>query len=52
MRKDLGIVLDEAKRNGARVPVATLVDSYYAQLQQRGGRRWDTSSIIEVLREG
>ena len=52
MRKDLGIVLDEAKRNGARVPVAALVDSYYAQLQQRGGRRWDTSSIIEALREG
>ena len=50
MRKDLGIVLDEAKRNGARLPVTALVDGYYAELQQSGGRRWDTSSLIEVLR--
>ncbi len=51
MRKDLGIVLDEAQRNGARVPVTALVDGYYAQLQQHGGGCWDTSSIIEVLRD-
>ena len=51
MRKDLGIVLDEAARNGARVPVTALVDGYYARLQEMGGRRWDTSSIIEVLRK-
>ncbi|MCC6709598.1 MAG: NAD(P)-dependent oxidoreductase [Gammaproteobacteria bacterium] len=51
MRKDLGIVLDEAARNGAEVPVTALVDGYYAQVQKLGGRRWDTSSIIEVLRK-
>ena len=51
MRKDLGIVLDQAARNGARVPVTALVDDYYAQVQQLGGQRWDTSSIIEVLRK-
>ena len=50
MRKDLGIVLDEASRNGAPLPVTALVDGFYAQLQQRGGNRLDTSSIIEVLR--
>jgi 3-hydroxyisobutyrate dehydrogenase-like beta-hydroxyacid dehydrogenase len=50
MRKDLGIVLDEATRNGAPLPVTALVDGFYAQLQQRGGNRLDTSSIIEVLR--
>ncbi|MET3383923.1 NAD(P)-dependent oxidoreductase [Variovorax paradoxus] len=46
MRKDLGLVLDEAKRNGARVPVTALVDQFYADVQQAGGRRWDTSSLI------
>ncbi|MBK8961020.1 MAG: NAD(P)-dependent oxidoreductase [Proteobacteria bacterium] len=51
MRKDLGIVLDEAARNGARVPVTALVDGYYAEVQKLGGRRWDTSSIIEALRK-
>ena len=51
MRKDLGIVLDEAARNGARVPVTALVDDYYAQVHKLGGQRWDTSSIIEVLRK-
>jgi 3-hydroxyisobutyrate dehydrogenase len=49
MRKDLGICLDEAKRNGARLPVTALVDQFYAQIQQRGGRRWDTSSLIHLL---
>ena len=50
MRKDLGLVLDEAKRNGARVPVTALVDQFYADVQQAGGARWDTSSLITRLR--
>ncbi len=50
MRKDLGLVLDEARRNGARLPVTALVDQFYADLQQMGGRRWDTSSLIKRLR--
>jgi 3-hydroxyisobutyrate dehydrogenase len=49
MRKDLGICLDEAKHNGARLPVAALVDQFYAQVQARGGGRWDTSSLIHLL---
>ncbi len=49
MRKDLAIVLDEARRNGARLPVAALVDQFYAQVQARGGSRWDTSSLIALL---
>jgi len=50
MRKDLGLVLDEAKRNGARLPVTALVDQFYADVQAMGGRRWDTSSLIRRLR--
>jgi 3-hydroxyisobutyrate dehydrogenase-like beta-hydroxyacid dehydrogenase len=50
MRKDLGLCLDEAKRNGARLPVTALVDQFYADVQQLGGRRWDTSSLIKRLR--
>lgn len=50
MRKDLGLVLDEAKRNGARLPVTALIDQFYADVQQMGGRRWDTSSLIKRLR--
>lgn len=50
MRKDLGLVMDEAKRNGARVPVTALVDQFYADVQQMGGARWDTSSLIKRLR--
>ncbi len=50
MRKDLGLVLDEAKRNGARLPVTALVDQFYADVQQMGGQRWDTSSLIRRLR--
>jgi 3-hydroxyisobutyrate dehydrogenase-like beta-hydroxyacid dehydrogenase len=46
MRKDLGIALAEARDNGARLPVAALVDQFYADVQQLGGRRWDTSSLI------
>jgi 3-hydroxyisobutyrate dehydrogenase-like beta-hydroxyacid dehydrogenase len=51
MRKDLSIVLDEARKNGARVPVAALVDQFYAQVQARGGNRWDTSSLVTLLRD-
>jgi 3-hydroxyisobutyrate dehydrogenase-like beta-hydroxyacid dehydrogenase len=50
MRKDLGLVLDEARRNGALLPVTALVDQFYADVQQAGGRRWDTSSLITRLR--
>ena len=50
MRKDLGLVIDEAKRNGARLPVTALVDQFYADVQKLGGSRWDTSSLIKRLR--
>ncbi len=50
MRKDLGLVLDEAKRNGARLPVTALVDQFYADVQVLGGQRWDTSSLIKRLK--
>ncbi len=50
MRKDLGLVLDEAKRNGARLPVTALVDQFYADVQAIGGKRWDTSSLIKRLK--
>ena len=49
MRKDLGMCLEEAKRNGARLPVTALLDQYYAGIQARGGSRWDTSSLISLL---
>ena len=49
MRKDLGICLDEARRNGAQLPVAALVDQFYAEVQAMGGGRWDTSSLIARL---
>jgi 3-hydroxyisobutyrate dehydrogenase-like beta-hydroxyacid dehydrogenase len=51
MRKDLGICLDEARRNGAQLPVAALVDQFYADVQKRGGARWDTSSLIARLKD-
>lgn len=50
MRKDLGLVLDEAKRNGSRLPVTALVDQFYADVQKMGGNRWDTSSLIKRLK--
>ena len=50
MRKDLGLVLDEAKRNGARLPVTALVDQFYADVQHKGCLRWDTSSLMKRLR--
>jgi 3-hydroxyisobutyrate dehydrogenase len=50
MRKDLAICLEEARKNGAKIPVAALVDQFYADVQDMGGRRWDTSSLIRRLR--
>jgi len=50
MRKDLGLVLDEAKRNGARLPMTALVDQFYGDVQLMGGNRWDTSSLIKRLK--
>jgi len=49
MRKDLGLCMDEANRNGALLPMSALVDQFYAHVQQRGGNRWDTSSLIHLL---
>ncbi|MBN9434753.1 MAG: NAD(P)-dependent oxidoreductase [Bosea sp.] len=49
MRKDLGICLDEARRNGAKLPVTALVDQFYGDVQAMGGNRWDTSSLIARL---
>ncbi|PPD16676.1 MAG: oxidoreductase [Methylobacterium sp.] len=49
MRKDLGIVLDEARKNGAHLPVTALVDQFYSEVQKMGGKRWDTSSLIARL---
>ena len=51
MRKDLGITLDEARRNGAQLEMTELVDSFYAEVQERGGNRWDTSSLISRLKK-
>jgi 3-hydroxyisobutyrate dehydrogenase-like beta-hydroxyacid dehydrogenase len=50
MRKDLGLLLDEARRNGAQLPVTALVDQFYADVQAMGGGRWDTSSLIRRLK--
>ena len=49
MRKDLAISLDEARRNGASLPVAALVDQFYSEVQKMGGSRWDTSSLVARL---
>ncbi len=49
MRKDLGICLGEARKNGANLPVTALVDQFYSEIQARGGKRWDTSSLIALL---
>jgi 3-hydroxyisobutyrate dehydrogenase-like beta-hydroxyacid dehydrogenase len=49
MRKDLGICIEEAKKTGARLPVTALVDQFYSHIQARGGRRWDTSSLMHLL---
>ncbi len=49
MRKDLGICLEEAGKNGARLPNTALIDQYYAQVQARGGARWDTCALMHLL---
>ncbi len=49
MRKDLGIALDEARANGAKLPLTALVDQFYAEVQAMGGNRWDTSSLVARL---
>lgn len=49
MRKDLGLVLDEARSNGARLEITALIDQFYAEIQEMGGRRWDTSSLVARL---
>lgn len=49
MRKDLGIVLDEGRANGAKLPLTALVDQFYAEVQAMGGKRWDTSSLLARL---
>ncbi|MGH6861160.1 MAG: NAD(P)-dependent oxidoreductase, partial [Phyllobacterium sp.] len=49
MRKDLAICLEEARSNGSTLPVTALVDQFYADIQRAGGRRWDTSSLINRL---
>ena len=49
MRKDLGIVLEEARSNGAKLPLTALVDQFYAEVQGMGGQRWDTSSLLARL---
>ena len=51
MRKDLAICMDEARTNGAALPATALVDQFYARVQARGGSRWDTSSLIRLLRD-
>ena len=51
MRKDLAICLEEARRNGSKLPVAALVDQFYGDVQEMGGRRWDTSSLVQRLRK-
>ena len=51
MRKDLGMCLDEARRNGSLLPVSALVNEFYGKIQGAGGGRWDTSSLIRLLRD-
>ena len=51
MRKDLAIVVEEAKRNGSPVPITELIDGYYAKVQEMGGNRWDSSSLIALLKK-
>ena len=51
MRKDLGMCLDEARRNGSLLPMSALVNEFYGKIQAVGGGRWDTSSLIRLLRD-
>ena len=50
MRKDLDICLEEAQANGSHLPIAALVDQFYSEVQQMGGGRWDTSSLLKRLK--
>jgi 3-hydroxyisobutyrate dehydrogenase len=50
MRKDLGLCMEEARRNGAPLPITALIDQFYSDLQRAGGQRWDTSSLIKRLK--
>lgn len=52
MRKDLAIALAEARKNGAQLPITALVDQFYAEVQQQGGGRWDTSSLVKRFKKG
>jgi 3-hydroxyisobutyrate dehydrogenase len=49
MRKDLAIAIEEARKNGAKLPVAALIDQFYGEVQAMGGGRWDTSSLLARL---
>ena len=51
MRKDLAIVIEEAKRNGSPVPITEIIDGYYAEVQAMGGNRWDSSGLIARLKK-
>ena len=51
MRKDLKIAMDEAKNNGSLLPITEIIDKYYAEVQEMGGKRWDTSSLIRRFRK-
>jgi len=51
MRKDLKIALEEAKKNNSLLPVTEIVDKYYGEVQEMGGNRWDTSSLIRRFRK-
>ena len=51
MRKDLKIAMEEAKNNGSLLPITEIIDKYYAEVQDMGGKRWDTSSLIKRFRE-
>ena len=51
MRKDLKIAMEEAKNNGSLLPITEIIDKYYAEVQDMGGKRWDTSSLIKRFRK-
>jgi len=51
MRKDLKIAMEESKNNGAQLPITEIVDKYYGEVQELGGKRWDTSSLIKRFRK-
>ena len=51
MRKDLKIAIEEAKRNGSPVPITEIIDGYYAEVQEMGGNRWDSSALIARLKK-